>query len=311
MQCVVIEVLHSIGLCLLVFHLLPDIGAVQGIGLLSAVAIFPSLLKPLFSNDTDNDKEIHRVIRTIFCFVLDLLAFFVQVSAIPVLIVPYTQYIHGKDTNSVSDLRHIEIVKIAGALLLCSLSWWENFIDDKVSWCKMSRIKQAFFVLKFDLQEGRPFISLFVSFFKVGTSVLFAYLLMKDPLTFDFKENFKVVGNYKDIKLYWDILALVLSGYVGYYLAYTVCKLQMQRLSFSIPCLLSTPIAIIVLIFECDLGFDFVSTVSKNSLTTSCDDKIDLPWFHILLAALWLLSFYWVARHIWFPKQERLAKVER
>lgn len=99
----------------------------------------------VFSNDTDNDKEIHRVIRTIFCFVLDLLAFFVQVSAIPVLIVPYMQYINGKDTNSVSDLKHIEIVKIAGALLLCSLSWWENFIDDKVSWCKMSRIKQAFF----------------------------------------------------------------------------------------------------------------------------------------------------------------------
>lgn len=165
--------------------------------------------------------------------------------------------------------------------------------------------------MKFDLQEGRPFISLFVSFYKVGTSVLFAYLLMKDPLTFDFKENFKVVGNYKDIKMYWDILALALSGFVGYYLAYTVCKLQMQRLSFSIPFILSTPIAIIVLIFECDFGLDFVSTVSKNSLTTSCDDKIDLPLFHILLAALWLLSFYWVARHIWFPKQERLAKVER
>ncbi|XP_065940998.1 chitin synthase chs-2 isoform X2 [Magallana gigas] len=322
--CVVIEIFHSIGLCLLVFHLLPDLGAVQGIGLLSAVAIFPSLLKPLFTNDADNDKESHRVIRKIFCFVLDLLAFFVQLSAIPVLIVPYTQYIHGNDTHTVNEVGHLnstspgfemstpfESVKIVGALLLCSLSWWENFIDDKVSWSKMSRVKQVFFKLKFDLQESRPFISLFVAFFKVGTSVLFAYLLMKDPLSFDFKENFKVVGNYEGVKLYSDILALVLSGYVGYYLAYTVCKLKMQRLSFSIPCFLSTPIAMTALMFECNLDLKFVSTVSKHSLSTSCDDNIFMPWHHVPLAALWLLSLYWVARHIWFPKQERLAKVER
>lgn len=130
---------------------------------------------------------------------------------------------------------------------------------------------------------------------------------MQDSLTFGFNE----ISKYKEIKMYSDILALILSGYVGYYLAYTVCKLQMQRLSFSIPCLLSTPIAIIALLLECDTSLKFVWAVSKRSFTQNCDANIVSPWFHMPLVVLWLLSLYWVAQHIWFPTQERLAKVER
>ena len=326
----VIEILHSIGLCLLVFHLLPDLGAIQGIGLLSAAVIIPSFLKPLFSNDTtsSNWSGPRRTILKIVCFVLDLLAFFVQLSAIPAIIVPYTQYIHGNKTHTVNDVNiesqdigsmgagfamdsSWESVKIVGALLLCSLSWWENFIDDKVCGSKKGLIKQAFFRLKFDLQESRAYIFLFVSFFKIGTSIFFAYLLMQDPLKFDFAENFSNIGNLKDIKLYSDILALVLSGYVGYYVAYTVCKLQMQKLSFSIPCLLSTPVAMLAIALECNTKYKYISTVSVNSFKTSCDEDIETPWFHLPMAALWLISLYWVGRHIWFPTQERLAKVER
>lgn len=68
---------------------------------------------------------------------------------------------------------------------------------------------------------------MFVVFFKVGILVFFVYFLMKDLFLFDFKENFKVVGNYEGVKLYLDILVLVLFGYVGYYLVYIVCKFKM------------------------------------------------------------------------------------
>ncbi|XP_048727151.2 uncharacterized protein LOC125645600 isoform X7 [Ostrea edulis] len=331
--CVVIEILHSIGLCLLVFHILPDIGAVQGVGLLSAVVIIPSFLKPIFSNeldseDTEKKKLFRNTLKKMLFFVLDLVAFFVQLSAIPVLIVPYTQYIHGNKTHTVNDMKlengtiesmesgftmdgAVESVKIVVALLLCSVSWWENFIDDKVCWSKKGRIKQAFFKLKFDLQESRAYIYMFVSIFKIATSVIFAYVLMEDPLTFDVVKITNTWKTFNNAKLYSDILALVLSGFLGYYLAYTVCKLQMQKLSFSIPCILSTPVAMIALYLECNTDSNYISSVSAHSLETSCDDDLVKPWFHLPLAALWLLSLYWVGRHIWFPRQERLAKVER
>lgn len=331
-QCVVIEILHSIGLCLLVFHILPDIGAVQGVGLLSAVVIIPSFLKPIFSNeldseDTEKKKLFRNTLKKMLFFVLDLVAFFVQLSAIPVLIVPYTQYIHGNKTHTVNDIENgyiesvesrftmdgaVESVKIVAALLLCSVSWWENFIDDKVCWSKKGRIKQAFFKLKFDLQESRAYIYMFVSIFKIATSVIFAYnVLMEDPLTFDIVKITNTWKTFNNAKLYSDILALVLSGFLGYYLAYTVCKLQMQKLSFSTPCILSTPVAMIALYLECNTDSNYISSVSAHSLETSCDDDLVKPWFHLPLAALWLLSLYWVGRHIWFPRQERLAKVER
>ena len=164
----VIEILHSIGLCLLVFHLLPDLGAIQGIGLLSAAVIFPSFLKPLFSNDTtsSNWSGPKRVILKIVCFVLDLLAFFVQLSAIPAIIVPYTQYIHGNKTHTVNDVNiesqdigsmgagfamdsSWESVKIVGALLLCSLSYGQLMGKCKNSQC----IAPLFFVMVGELHR--------------------------------------------------------------------------------------------------------------------------------------------------------------
>uniref|UniRef100_A0A8W8N3N0 Myosin motor domain-containing protein n=1 Tax=Magallana gigas TaxID=29159 RepID=A0A8W8N3N0_MAGGI len=237
--CVVIEILHSIGLCLLVFHLLPDLGVVQGIGLLSAVAIVPSLLKPFSSYNTYNEKKTSTARRRILFFVLDLMAILAQFSAIPVVIIPNTQFLHGNGTHTIGDLVNryknesmstefsintpLHSFKIVGALFLCSLSWWENFVDDEI--CNTIPLPEAFVKIKSDLQERRPIIFLFVSFFKIGTSVVFAYLLMQDSLTFGFNE----IGKYEEMDMYSDILALILSGYVGYYLAYTVCKLQMQR----------------------------------------------------------------------------------
>ena len=328
-QCVVIEVLHSIGLCLLVFHLLPGLGAIQGIGLLSAAVIIPSFLKPLFSNIANsNESESSRLaMRNVICIVLDILAFFVQLSAIPTLIVQNIPQIEDNNTKPGNDSSDnatdiglkddfvietaSESLKIVGAMLLCSLSWWENFIDDKACGMKNGSLKQAFLKLKFDLQESRPYICLCVSFFKVGTSFVFAYLLMHGSLSVEVSKHFNTIEKYSDGKSYSAILFLILSGYLGYYLAYTVCKLQMQKLSFSIPCLLSTPLAMGVVSLECKSEYKYLWAVSNHTLSTSCEYDLEAPWFSLPLAALWFLSFYWVGRHIWFPMQERLAKVER
>ena len=322
----VIEILHSIGLCLLVFHLLPDLGAIQGIGLLSAAVIFPSFVKPFFSNDNES-KSSKLTKGKMLCVVLDILAFFVQLSAIPTLIIQNIPHIKDNNTNpgnySINDTTDmgvksdyvvetsLESVKIVGAMLLCSLSWWENFIGDKACGSKHGPIKQTFLKLKFDLQESRPYISLFVSFFKIGTSFVFAYLLMHDSLSFDVSKHIGSIGNFRDVKSFSLFLLLILSGYLGYYVAYTVCKLQMQKLSFSIPCLISTPLAMGVLSLECYSENKYLWVVSKHTLSTSCENDLEAPWFSFPLAALWFLSFYWLGRHIWFPTQERLAKVER
>lgn len=317
----VIEILHSIGLCLLVFHLLPGLGTIQGIGLLSAAVIIPSFLKPLFSNIANNNESESSklVMRNVFCVVLDILAFFVQLSSIPTLIVQKIK--PGNDSSdNATDMgvkddfvveTSLESVKIVGAMLLCSLSWWENFIDDKACGMKNGSLKQAFLKLKFDLQESRPYICIIVSFFKIVTSFVFAYLLMHDSLSIDISNHFNTIENYSDGKSYSAILFLILSGYLGYYLAYTVCKLQMQKLSFSIPCLLSTPLAMGIVSLECKSEYKYLWAVSNHTLSTSCEYDLEAPWFSIPLAALWFLSFYWVGRHIWFPTQERLAKVER
>lgn len=85
----------------------------------------------------------------------------------------------------------------------------------------------------------------------------------------------------------------------------------MQILSFSIPCLLSTPIAAILFAFICSRNGDFF----KNNFYFDCDIYCDAQYlksnYCLVLALLWTLSLHWTSKHIWFPEQERIAKVER
>lgn len=108
-----------------------------------------------------------------------------------------------------------------------------------------------------------------------------------------------------------DILLLVISSIVCYFLACLACKLQMQVFSFAIPCLLSTPAATALITFICQNNEDFLFDHFNFDCGSNCDANYLRSNYYLVLASLWLLSLYWTAGHIWFPKQERIAQIER
>ncbi|XP_062607556.1 uncharacterized protein LOC134269376 [Saccostrea cucullata] len=315
------EMLHSIGLCVLVFELLPDLGAVQRICLLSATVLLPSVFK-LFSIRESQSFKKGRKLGNAIIIIFDILAIVMQLSAILFLLLPFfklkpetDQLINDEETQVLdngifselsTDLRWY--IKVLLSLLLCSVSWWENFVLDKD--CCSKAAQQNIRKVRYELQESRPYIYIIVSFLKIATTILFARLLVGESMGLLNGEFWSEVTDYKNVAFFSDIIALIVSSFVGYYAAYTSCKLQMQQISFSLPCLLSTPLFITLLTYYCETNEDFITMFSTNNIDSDCDEEMLGNRIHVLISVVWLLSLYWVGQHIWFPTQERLAKVK-
>jgi len=322
----VTELFHSVGLCILVFVVLPELDLVRGIILLNGIAVVPSLIFPVCSSSVkvnrksdDGEKEEVSTVRTLLVFVFNVLTAVVQVGFIPLVLV----------TDNFIPTSHVDkdfnlIAMFIVGMIFISFSWWENFVDDRFcgSTTQRSFMKSTILAMKFDLQEARPVVTFFTSILKIAVTVL-ATWLTKEYRPFHDAENadvhsiddinigqiFNKLGEMA-IKDNSAIISLTLAPFVGYYVGYTACKLKLQTCSFNMPLILSTPIAVGLASFNCDSN---VFGLFTNELQNECRDSIN-DWDRIITyiigAVVWV-SLYWMCRHIFFPNIERLAKTER
>lgn len=309
-QCAVLAALQSIGLCLLVFHLLPSVGPIQGLLVLGATGIIPSFLKLHIT--LNKTCEIRAKMTE---FAVDLLSLSLQLSITALIFVPNVTffcrvssppgsnggyYVTKCLTNSVSR------IKAVLALLLTSLTWWENFLEKLI---EKKSLKGRISNIQSDLNENRAFINMFVSMCKFVTSFITVFIIEDSSQIFE-QHIWQEFANQK-VQDILDIILLILSSIAAYFIACTSCKLQMQIFSFSIPCLFSTPIAAILFALICSRSGEIL----KDSFYFDCDISCDAQYlksnYCLVVALLWTLSLYWTAKHIWFPEQERIAKVER
>ncbi|XP_021367706.1 uncharacterized protein LOC110459670 isoform X2 [Mizuhopecten yessoensis] len=303
---VIIEGLHSVGLSLLTFRVLPEIDVVRGIMLLSCTCITPSLLKPMCSSSQNTNMS---TVGKISVFSFDMLSSLMQMSAIPVVVL--TEYYINHNNFAENS---VKIVEVIAALFLCSFSYWENFVDDRFcgTLSNTNKLQILMLGLKFDLQESRPILYALAAPVKVLITGTLAFYLddQETKLEWDqFLTFFELLG--KEPKLLVAVtftLMLALSAFIGHFVAYTTCKLQMQIVSFSVPLLLSTPVAVCALYNDCQTHFLLEISSYENR---TCDADLLDTWWHLPVAAGWLISVYWIGRHIWFPCQPRLAQLEK
>ena len=116
------ESLHTFGLALLVFRVLPRLDIVHGLLLLCAVAMLPSLLKPVMGVEIRGPR--FRNFLCVFSGFLDFLAMAGQLSVLPVIIL--LDYV---PTNGGGDV--LNVMDVVGAVVCVSFAYWENFMDGK------------------------------------------------------------------------------------------------------------------------------------------------------------------------------------
>ena len=312
------ESLHTVGMCLLIFRILPDVDQFTGIALISAVAFLPALLRLVSCRDVILDlspevsmrgrlscsltlrrfcgSKFGRVARN----VLDVVNVAVQLSVLPAVVV--WDFLDNRDW--------VTVATVTTAFVLVSFGWWENFVDDRF-FCKIRLEGPGTFILKarYELQEGRSGLFMLSHLWKIILTTLLAYAFKRDNLTFSLSKTMdSLTAAGKDLGTIAPVFGLVFSSMVAYYVGYVACKLRMQIVSFSVPLILTTPIAYCV--FLLNTKYDIMLSYLMPDSSPSYPD-ISTKWPHLVCGFVWWLSLLWVTRYIWFPRQENLAKFER
>ncbi|CAI9724533.1 chitin synthase chs-1-like [Octopus vulgaris] len=280
MMALIPETFHSIGLCIFLFYISSKLDILCQIVLLNSIGIIPSLSKMLF---TKRSKEA----TTRYASGLkDCFTFIFHAGALAVLLF----------FND--DLFPTEKIITYICLVFVSINSWENFYEKCSFSMKLNKNLETMISI---LYKRKGLANTIVYIWKILLTLLVGYLLKFH----DFGSNFQDLdqGKWLLISPKLAIILLTCCTALGYYISYLACRLRMQRFSFSLPLLLSTP-ASVVAYFVLDsqdetVVYDYSKFFTMNKIIVmGC-------------GAMLYITFQIIVSYIWYPKNSRLERHEK
>lgn len=202
-----IELLHSFGLCLMVFHILPKTDMARCLLHLSGIFVIPAFLKTLFVITDKSVSGIKRVTLTLIYGIAFLIQFG-NLAATCMFSIPLTDGEKQSLVNDVIDNTHIVtmiqrphplftnriIWEVPMALIFVSLSFWENYAEGDLYICSL---KIPLLDWKKNLLLVKQRLYILIGLWKIGWTLIFAVLLVPG-LNFNmtFSDRNSVVGNH-------------------------------------------------------------------------------------------------------------------
>ncbi|XP_038211591.1 chitin synthase chs-2 isoform X1 [Zerene cesonia] len=321
------ESLHTIGLALLFFKVLPEIDVVKGAMITNCMCILPAILGLLSRNSRDSKRFVKVIV--------DIAAIVAQVTGF--IVWPL--------------LENKPVLWLIPISALCiSLGWWENYVTRQ----SPIGIIKSLGRMKEELNQTRYYTYRFVSVWKI---ILFSVCILMciwmdgdNPAMFFqlFNEGFgphnivveevqiqlggtiipdlanatltgdsvEVAAVYKSA--FYVLLIQVFAAYFCYIFGKFACKILIQGFSYAFPINLVIPVVVNFLIAACGLrngdtcifhgtipDYLFFESPPVFSLSDFISRQMAWVWL------LWLLSQTWISIHIWTPKAERLASTEK
>ncbi|VDI35520.1 chitin synthase [Mytilus galloprovincialis] len=316
----VVETLHSIGICIFAFYVLPTIDSIRGLFLCFGVAVVPSLLK-LFDCQGERGRKFYIVMA-------DIVALIFQISVLTLW--PVISILRGEKTA--------ESWGILLSMILISLGWWENYVN---KYTKLGKLGDKLKELKKNIRRMRTKIYAVVSAWKIILTLLLMTALMStfkssclSVLFFHGNNNATdcphmvyplYVSNVQGASYYndpfWTAILQIFACLLCYTLSKTACKIMLQVASFSLPLMLVAPIMAGVFMSDCESwkSGSQTNSIMPDYLQWTCDlhgisydflEKL-ISVYYLPVVIGWWLSFMWVTFHIWIPRVERLVQTER
>ena len=215
------------------------------------------------------------------------------------------------------------------ALFLLSLSWWETFTekDLKIFAGKLIiPLKQW----KGHMHQWRQKSTVITSAWSIMIILVFPFAFL-GPFEYDmYVSSYKRKSNSQVARQFAPMITQMVSTAVGYFTACLACRLGMQRVAFSIPQLLATPVCIVILLLQCH--YEFIPSFGSASPAGNSFDyfwhcpafmdpgtsleamdffSMGKQYWHILVGVGWWMSLMVLAGHIWWPRQHTLDKTEK
>ncbi|XP_041347263.1 chitin synthase chs-1-like [Gigantopelta aegis] len=292
----VVETVHSISLCMLVFFVIPCLDPLVGCLLTTNIAVIPSFLKLMDTstlNDTDKAQNnyfssyssvsgTHPIVKNIKI----ALAIAWAAARLAVRIIKITLHATSAPaqllalilwtTKVTLKIKSVTLsVVLPVSLIFISITWWQNFVRNDGF---LGKIKK-------DIKEQKVKIDLLTSLWKtiltfIMPSVMFAYGNKNCIQTFYFMRSnaseCSLLGNIVLTNIspptesschdsFPLIIAAVniLSSAVCYKIAQACCQVRAQIVCFSLPLLLATPTTFLFLLLS-------YSTSNTNLLFLQC-----------------------------------------
>lgn len=304
--------LHTLGVCILVFRILPSTTFLNGIIICLALCQIPAFLKVMTYCKRPNQGW-----RGWLLTALNLFAFLVQVAAIPFFMLFNFLNANGAQWTDIAGMLRTFSApamsiswELPVAILCISLSWWENFVaDDWEFFC--GKLKVPVLQWKITMHETRDTTYMLVGPFKIGLAVLLAHLFVEGHVfLLPNYESANLDNTVSDYFSYYGLMYINIGcGFVCTYLAGMACKLHMQAISFALPLMLAPAGAVTVVLCQCYYQFMDIQWYTTSWL---CPER-DLAqlWIPLTVAGVLWLSNMVILSHIWLPQNERMAKLDR
>ncbi|KAJ2953678.1 hypothetical protein O0L34_g1295 [Tuta absoluta] len=320
------ESLHTIGLALLFFRVLPELDVVKGAMITNCLCIVPAILALLARSSRDSKRFVKVIV--------DMAAIVAQV----------TGFIVWPLLDNKPALWLIPI-----SAFLISLGWWENYVtrQSPIGFIKsLGRLKDELNISRYYIYRFMSAwkILLFlvcilmciwmdgdepVMFFKLFNSGFGPHNIVVEEVqvtvggTLPDLANVTLTGDSVEVaavykSAFYVMLIQLFAAYFCYIFGKFACKIVIQGFSYAFPINLTIPLVVNLLIAACGLRNgdtcffhgtipDYLFFESPSVFTLSDFISRQMAWVWLL----WLLSQTWITIHIWTPKAERLASTEK
>uniref|UniRef100_A0A1B6CU26 chitin synthase n=1 Tax=Clastoptera arizonana TaxID=38151 RepID=A0A1B6CU26_9HEMI len=332
----VMESLHTVGLAMLMFVILPELDVIKGAMLTNCVCFLPAVLS-LVSRNTKGCTTRSEKTEVYMKALVDMVAIAAQATGFVLW-----PLLEGNDRPN--------LWLIPATLFCISCGYWENFVSKNSIFVFIKPLWR----IKDRMKRTRYFTHIFISVWRMlvfFSCTLLAILYRGENVASFFTEFSKGFSAHKiritEIKpnfgssslpdledviptgevidreaeyntAVYVLIMHIIAAYLCYIFGKFACKIVIQGFSYAFPVNLTIPVTISILLAACGLRqadpcffhhsipdylfFEAPPVYFLNEFITR-----QQAWVWLL----WLLSQTWITLHIWTPKAERLATTEK